>query len=58
MSDISSLGDVREKELYSFTEDQLGTISVPVPPLKEQYAIATFLDEKCGEISKVEADDE
>lgn len=41
---------------HSFTEDQLGTISVPVPPLKEQYAIATFLDEKCGEISKVEAD--
>lgn len=41
---------------HSFTEDQLGTISVPVPPLKEQYAIASYLDEKCGEINKVEAD--
>lgn len=35
---------------HSFTEDQLGTIYVPVPPLSEQYAISSFLDEKCKEI--------
>lgn len=41
---------------HSFTEDQLGTISVPVPPLSEQKAIVSFLDEKCGEITKIEID--
>ena len=35
---------------HSFTEDQLGTISVPVPPIQEQYAIASFLDRRCREI--------
>lgn len=41
---------------HSFTEDQLGTISVPVPPLEEQYAIATFLDSKCRKIEKMASD--
>lgn len=41
---------------HSFTEDQLGTISVPVPPIQEQYAIASFLDKKCKEIEATAAD--
>ena len=41
---------------HSFTEDQLGMISVPVPPLREQYAIASFLDNKCSEIDKTASD--
>lgn len=41
---------------HSFTEDQLGMISVPVPPLQEQYSIAAFLDEKCSEIDKTATD--
>lgn len=35
---------------HSLTEDQLGAISVPVPPIPEQQAIAAFLDSKCSEI--------
>lgn len=41
---------------HSFTEDQLGTIYVPVPPLSEQYAISSFLDKKCEEIEKTATD--
>lgn len=41
----------RAKNLrHSFTEDQLGAISVPVPPFKEQVAIANYLDNVCEEI--------
>ncbi len=41
----------RAKNLrHSFTEDQLGAISVPVPPLNEQKKIAIFLDRICDEI--------
>lgn len=36
---------------HSFTEEQLGMISVPVPPFTEQESIATFLDKKCAEIN-------
>lgn len=35
---------------HSFTEDQLGVINTPVPPIKTQNKIADFLDEKCNEI--------
>ena len=41
---------------HSLTEDQLGAISVPVPPIDEQQAIAKFLDEKCTEIDGVIAE--
>ena len=41
---------------HSFTEDQLGAISVPVPPLQEQQRIADFLDAKCVEIDALIAD--
>ena len=47
----------RAKNLrHSFTEDQLGAIAVPVPPVKEQRAIAAFLDAKCSEIDALSAD--
>lgn len=35
---------------HSLTEDQLGAISVPVPPLEEQKSIAHYLDGKCSQI--------
>lgn len=35
---------------HSFTEEQLGEIYTPVPPIEEQRKIANFLDEKIGEI--------
>ncbi len=38
---------------HSFTEDQLGMINSPVPPVEEQVAIAHFLDEKCSEIETI-----
>lgn len=41
---------------HSFTEDQLGAINVPVPPIVEQRKIASFLDQKCEEISSMVAD--
>ncbi len=37
---------------HSFTEDQLGTIPVPVPPITEQRHIASFLDKKTKEINE------
>ena len=35
---------------HSLTEDQLGAIKVPVPPVPEQQRIADYLDKKCAEI--------
>lgn len=35
---------------HSLTEDQLGSIKVPVPSPAEQKKIADFLDKKCGEV--------
>lgn len=35
---------------HSFTEEQLGKIKVPVPPIGEQHRIADFLDAKCARI--------
>lgn len=40
---------------YSFTEDQLGLINVPVPSPEEQIAIAEYLDDKCAEINTITA---
>lgn len=36
---------------HSFTEEQLGAINTPVPPIEEQKKIAAFLDIKCSEIN-------
>lgn len=38
---------------HSFTEEQLGMINAPVPPIEEQVAIAKYLDQKCLEIEKI-----
>lgn len=36
-----------------FTKDKLSSMSIPLPPLDEQQAIASFLDSKCSEIDKL-----
>lgn len=41
---------------HSFTEEQLGSINAPVPPIEEQKAIAKVLDVKCFEIDALIAD--
>ena len=38
---------------HSFTEDQLGMINTPVPPVDEQIAIARYLDKKCDKIESI-----
>ncbi len=38
---------------HSFTEDQLGVINAPVPPITEQVAIAEYLNEECKKIDAV-----
>lgn len=38
---------------HSLTEEQLGAIQVPVPPVSEQNAIADYLDTKCAEIDEI-----
>ncbi len=38
---------------HSLTEEQLGAIQVPVPPVGEQKAIADYLDAKCAEIDGI-----
>lgn len=38
---------------HSFTEDQLGMINAPVPPVDEQKSIAQYLDNKCAEIESI-----
>lgn len=35
---------------HSFTEEQLGVLKVPVPPIKEQRNIVEYLDSQCAEI--------
>ena len=37
----------------SFTEDQLGIINTPVPPVEIQKQIAKYLDQKCEDIDAV-----
>lgn len=43
---------------HSLTEDQLGSINVPVPPLEEQTEIADYLDNKCMQIDSIISDKE
>lgn len=38
---------------HSLTEDQLGAISVPVPPIEEQRKIAQYLDGKLAEVNTI-----
>ncbi len=41
---------------HSFTEDQLGAIKAPVPPVAVQKKISEYLDKKCAEIDAIHAD--
>lgn len=41
---------------HSLTEEQLGQIKVPLPPLLEQHAIAAFLDKKVAHIDSLIAE--
>lgn len=41
---------------HSFTEEQLGQLKVPMPPLSEQQAIADYLDEVCSKIGDIIAE--
>ena len=38
---------------HSFTEEQLGQLKVPLPPLQEQSAIASYLDVQCAKIDEI-----
>lgn len=38
---------------HSFTEEQLGKIKVPVPPIQVQHRIADYLDTKCSQIASI-----
>lgn len=38
---------------HSFTEEQLGKIKVPVPPIEEQHCISDYLDTKCARIDLI-----
>lgn len=40
---------------HSFTEEQLGQLKVPLPPLREQSAIASYLDTQCAKIDELVA---
>lgn len=41
---------------HSFTEEQLGMLKVPLPPLSEQVAIAAYLDAQCAKIDEIIAE--
>ena len=41
---------------HSFTEEQLGSLKVPIPPLTEQQVIADYLNEKCSKIDDIIAE--
>ena len=41
---------------HSFTEEQLGQLKVPMPPLSEQQAMADYLDETCSQIDEIIAE--
>ena len=41
---------------HSLTEEQLGFVPTPVPPIDEQKKIADYLDEKCAEIDSLVTD--
>ena len=50
---ISEFTQNAGKTRHSFTEEQLGLLKVPLPPLPEQSAIAAFLDSKCIKIDEL-----
>ena len=36
-----------------FTKDKLSSMPIPLPPLSEQQAIVSYLDEKCTDIDRL-----
>jgi type I restriction enzyme S subunit len=43
----------RGTTMHRISRTTLGGLSIPVPPLAEQQAIADWLDEQCGKINRV-----
>ena len=41
---------------HSFTEEQLGVLKVPLPPINEQQRIAHYLDDRCSKIDTIIAE--
>ena len=41
---------------HSFTEEQLGVLKVPLPPINEQQRIAHYLDDRCSKIDAIIAE--
>lgn len=39
--------------IYTISQEKIGNYIFPFPPLTEQQAITTYLDEKCGEIDSL-----
>lgn len=56
LDDDKTLLHLAKNLRHSLTEEQLGAISVIVPPVQEQKRIANFLDVKCTEIDALAAD--
>ena len=56
LDDDKTLLHLAKNLRHSLTEEQLGTISVIVPPVQEQKRIASFLDSKCAEIDALATD--
>lgn len=56
LDDDKTLLHLAKNLRHSLTEEQLGAISVIVPPVQEQKRIANFLDAKCAEIDALAVD--
>jgi type I restriction enzyme S subunit len=41
--------------MYSLSQEKIGNFNFATPPLDEQRAIATFLDDRCGYIDGIVA---
>ena len=53
MDDEKCLLHLSKNLRNSLTEDDFGQIETIVPPTQEQQSIATYLDQKCGEIDEL-----
>lgn len=56
LDDDKTLLHLAKNLRHSLTEEQLGAISVIVPPVQEQKRIANFLDAKCAEVDALATD--
>ncbi len=55
LDDTKELLHLAKNLRHSMTEDQLGEISLPVPPFADQQQIADYLNSKCTDIDNVVA---